>query len=305
MDPSKDQVPKVALPLLGNIEDWSLTDKEDVFVVRPKEERIAEIRTTVCKLLLAKSCPKSDAASLRGRLIHVGGASAGRTGRSNHFNLGLFAEGVLVGWSDLLERELIFLLEELGRPKARKYRLSNQIEMGCRCWTDASFEPTDLFPKMRLCAIAANSSARVGVVCDIPDELYPLLVPRKTQIVIGEMLAVCLLFRFFPDQIRNGSNIMFIDNMGVIHSIVNGSSSSIDLCAFASALQQKCTQLDSINWWEYVASASNISDGGSRVGTTCKMAAEAKIHLSTVEFKLPPSGFPWCRPSDWEPWWNP
>ena len=198
MDPGKDQVPSVTLPLLGNIEDWSPTAAEDVFVVRPKEERLAEIRTTVCKLLLVKHCPKSETASLRGRLIHVGGGSAGRTCRSNHFNLGLFAEGVLVGWSELLERELIFLLEELARPKARKYRLCNQIDVGCRCWTDASFEPTGTFPKMRLCAIAANNSIKVGVVCDIPEGLYPLLVPRKPQIVIGEMLAVCLLFCFFP-----------------------------------------------------------------------------------------------------------
>ena len=256
-------------------------------------------------MLISKHCPKSSAASLRGKLIHLAGASAGKTGRSNHFNLGLFADGILSGWSDLLEMELIFLIEELAEPKCRKYRLSPCIEEGCRCWTDASFEPSDTFPKMRLCVIAANGSSRQGVVCDIPAELYPLLDPRKTQIVIGEMLAVCLLFRFYPNQIKSGSNIMFIDNMGVIHSIVNGSSSSIDLCAFASALQRRCTALDSVNWWEYVASASNISDGGSRVGTTCEMTARANIHLSSIEFKMPPPTFPWCRPRDWNDWWLP
>ena len=228
-----------------------------------------------------------------------------KTGRSNPFNLGLFAEGVLSGWSDLLERELIFLVADLAVPKARKYRLSLSHMDGCRCWTDASFEPSDSFPKMKLCAIAANGSARLGVVCDIPNELYPLLEERKTQIVIGEMLAVCLLFRFFPNLIQGGSNIMFIDNMGVIHSIVNGSSASIDLCAFASALQKRCAQLDSVNWWEYVASASNISDGGSRVGITCEQTARANIPLSDVSFKMPPVGFPWCAPEDWKPWWTP
>ena len=104
MDPGKDHKPSVALPLLGNIEDWSRTDMDDIFIVRPKPERVEQIRLSVIELLTKRHCPKGAAASLRGRLIHLAGASAGKTGRSNHFNLGLFAEGVLSGWSDLLER---------------------------------------------------------------------------------------------------------------------------------------------------------------------------------------------------------
>ena len=66
MDPGKDQWPSVALPLLGNIEDWSKTDKEDVFVVRPKEERVELIKLSVMELLAKRHCPKGAAASLRG-----------------------------------------------------------------------------------------------------------------------------------------------------------------------------------------------------------------------------------------------
>ena len=58
MDPEKDHVPAVALPLLGNIEDWSKTDLEDVFLVRPKEERIQQLTETAKSLLVAKHCPE-------------------------------------------------------------------------------------------------------------------------------------------------------------------------------------------------------------------------------------------------------
>ena len=82
MDPDKDHAPAIARPLLGNIEDWALTSSEDVFlVVRPKEERIAELKTIVYGLMMTKHCPKSVAASLRGKLIHVAGASAGKNGQ--------------------------------------------------------------------------------------------------------------------------------------------------------------------------------------------------------------------------------
>ena len=87
----------------------------------------------------------------------------------------------------------------------------------------------------------------------------------KTQIVIGEMLAVCSLFRYFPALLQDRSNVIFIDLMGVIHSDVNGNSSSLDLGVFASASQKRGADLNSLNWWGYVASESNLSGGGSRV----------------------------------------
>ena len=45
---------------------------------------------------------------------------------------------------------------------------------------------------MWVCVLVANNSSKRGVVCLIPQELYPLLIPRKTQISIGELLAACL-----------------------------------------------------------------------------------------------------------------
>ena len=51
MDPDKDHAPEVQIPLLGNIEDWSRTDKDDVFIVRPREERVAQLIATACLVL--------------------------------------------------------------------------------------------------------------------------------------------------------------------------------------------------------------------------------------------------------------
>ena len=68
---------------------------------------------------------------------------------------------------------------------------------------------------MQLCAIVANASFREGVVCYVPVSLYPMLCPRKTQIAIGEMLAVYLAFIFYGEAFRDRSSICFVDNMGL------------------------------------------------------------------------------------------
>ena len=74
---------------------WGHTDVEVVFVVRPRPERVEQLTEVAKSMLVARHCPKSSAASLRGTLIHLAGASAGKTGRSNHFNLGSYADGFL------------------------------------------------------------------------------------------------------------------------------------------------------------------------------------------------------------------
>ena len=182
-----------------------------------------------------------------------------------------------------------------------------KIRVGARCWPDASFEPASSHngtPKMKLCAIVANSSSKWGVVCDVPPAFYEYVIPRSTHITMGELLAVCLIPRFFGDYIKHASNISFIDNMGVIHSIVNGTARAPDLSAFTRALHRKLTKIRADCRWEYVASASNIADGGSRVGISCALTREAGIHLTYVDFKLPPAAFPFCSIIDWDSWWS-
>ncbi len=157
---------------------------------------------------------------------------------------------------------------------------------------------------MKLCAIVANQSSRVGVVATVPDALYPLLCLRSTQIVIGELLAVFLAFGCFPNYFRGSSAVAFVGNLNVIHICVNGAARHIDTGVFTLALHRRLAKLRVEVWWEYVPSQSNLSDGGSRVGTACDMAAEANIPLRSIEFIMPPSCFPRSAPDEWDSWWH-
>ena len=56
-----------------------------------------------------------------------------------------------------------------------------------RIWTDASFAVVDGKPHCMMCAIIAEGGNYEGIVWTLPDCWCPQLVPRDTQIVIGEL----------------------------------------------------------------------------------------------------------------------
>ena len=304
-DPDKDHAPSVILPMLGNIENWSKTDA-DQFLVQATPERILALKTFVISAINNKKCTKTMASSLRGRLVHIAATRPARTGRAYLANLSRLADHGGPTWSEEIHMELLYILKDLDGDFTKVYPLFPCTDIGPRVWTDASFEPAPLgqeAPKMRLCAIVANSSARAGVVVDISPEFYLVLEQRETQITIGEMLGVMMAFKHYSSVLKSQSVICYGDNMGVIHAIVNGICKARDVSAFVLALQHKIVNLKCSVWWEYVASASNLADGGSRDGISCTMAESLGIPLKFVECHLPPKGFPALSPEDWDSWW--
>ena len=116
------------------------------------------------------------------------------------------------------------------------------------------------------------------------------------------MYAVVMLLRAFPELLQGRSSVCFVDNMGVIHNIVNGAARAIDLSVLALSVHRLLAQLASTFWWEYVESASNIADGGSRDGISCQLAAAEGITLADFPFYGWPRNFPFSGPEDFDEW---
>ena len=155
-----------------------------------------------------------------------------------------------------------------------------------------------------MCAVVTNNRSKVGVACDATPSFPGHLCPRLTQIAVGKIFAVMLAFKFALEAFRECSSISFIDNLGVLHTIVNGTSPQLDLGAFAQGLHFKLAQLKADVWWEYVPSPSNIADGGSRKeGVNCPLAATAGIKLAEIACPTLPEGFPMSHPLAWNQWW--
>ena len=118
----------------------------------------------------------------------------------------------------------------------------------------------------------------------VPPEVVKLFEDRKQQIHMGELLApICAILRW-QELLKNESATFYIDNMGVFCKIVNGSSRALDAGTSVFALHLRLASLNMTCWWEWVASESSCSNGGSRVGVCCPLARELGIPLASFSF---------------------
>ena len=79
------------------------------------------------------------------------------------------------------------------------------------------------------------------------------------------------------DLLSDSSVIMFIDNMGVLCSLVLGHCKGADLSLPVYSTVLQVAQLQAQVWFEYVDSNANLADGPSRLGTECPICRGLNI----------------------------
>ena len=100
----------------------------------------------------------------------------------------------------------------------------------------------------------------------------------------GQLLAAFLPVALAPQDFRDCSVNFWIDNMCALSAFVLGGSTARDIAHFALAAHSFCTHARLLPWFEFLASASNVADGGSRHGVADQIAPRLKIQLSEVPF---------------------
>ena len=200
-----------------------------------------------------------------------------------------------------------FVLALLKLTIPRLVKLGKSRIQGPRIWTDASCsDDLDGTPICKLCAIIAPPVPGVpfGIVTTVPKATLATFKDRKQQIHMGELLAPICGLLHWTRIVRDCSCISYIDNMGVLCNIVNGAAKQIDAGALTWALCLRLARLNTSMWWEWVESASNCSDGGSRVGISCPVAKSLGIQLKEVPFPVLPENFMYASPEQWEHFWQ-
>ena len=89
---------------------------------------------------------------------------------------------------------------------------------------------------------------------------------REREQYVGqlEVLAAVAAYTSRPEQLRDRDVIHFIDNTGAIFGIAKGYSADLDSARLISVFHTLNAALGANVWFEYVASAANISDLPSR-----------------------------------------
>ena len=89
------------------------------------------------------------------------------------------------------------------------------------------------------------------------------LPKQDTYIAYGEAFAPLLALLQYFDTLQEALLVAFIDNMGVLCSLVVGHSKVVDLSLPVYSTILLLAQLRTKVWWEYVYSNANIADGPS------------------------------------------
>ena len=247
-----------------------------------------------------------EALSLRGQLVHLGDAYAGRIGKALLIGLQQQCVATDPGISPQLASHLRTILAVISDTDFRVVPLSGTPPRRVTVYTDASFHlDKQGQERMRFCSIiSCRLDRRWGFVSDVPESFLRCLPDRATQITTGEALAVWLSAFHFKEDLCDASAIFFLDNMGALCGLATGASKAADISALCVSLHVLLLRIACWPWFEYVQSKSNIADGGSRTGTSDAAAAEAGIRLNQIVFPDIPSHFVQMGIVDWELFWH-
>ena len=149
-------------------------------------------------------------------------------------------------------------------------------------------------PNARMCYLLAfpASGLKLGGVCDIPASFWAAFNARSTQIIAAELLTPLVCFFHEWRQLRGALVTAYIDNMSGLCMLVSGTARARDLSACSFATHLGLTLLGCRVWWEYVDSAANSADGGSRNGVLDAHAAALGFALRRVALPALPANFP-------------
>ena len=170
-----------------------------------------------------------------------------------------------------LRKELLFHLQLCKLCPKRTIPLTLQSRKQFVLYTDASYgsvKRPDGSSVLRLgwVLLELATNFRCAWTCDVPQVVIADLPDQNTYISYGEAFAPFLAFIQHENLLRCSSIIVFIDNVGVLCSLVVGHSRVVDLSLPIYSTILRVAGLKATVWWEYVDSNANLSDGPSRDG---------------------------------------
>ena len=305
LDPTKHQPPSASCTFLGTLETYSPDGQTDVLALRPKPGRLEEIISQIKSILTRGTLQPGEAASLRGRLLHIAGVFTSRLGRSHLYAFDSVKDDCNI--SDELRYCLLFALELFSLQPWRDVSIAGAPARHAVVVSDASYEEDESgVPHSRICYIVYDPTLTVrrGRVFDVPQSFLQRLRVRKNQIALMEALGPILALMFEPEFLSGCVATFWLDNMSSLSGFVQGSSRAADLGSLVFGAHLCLAKRAIRAWWDYVPSASNIADGGSRCGIGDPVAAAAGIQLSQESFPHALHDMVYATPESWSRFWD-
>ena len=279
-DPEKDSLPSTMIKFLGNVEDLQLLPEDKAYMY-PSDARRQRVKAALQLVLSSEHLPSGTASSVLGQLVSMSGAYEGRVGRGQLHFLRQRTSSVEVVLSEELKSEINFQLHLVDICPKRCVRLVPSEQSRFVVYTDASYgsvkDKSRSVLRLGWVVLDQLSGQAQGWTCDVPTTVMDLLPEQDTYIAYGEAFAPLLCLLQCAEVFKDSSVLMFIDNMGVLCSLVLGHSRAVDLSLPVYATILHVAQIRAKVWFEYVDSCANVADGPSRDGVTCPVCRSLNI----------------------------
>ena len=142
-------------------------------------------------------------------------------------------------------------------------------------------------------SIFAGDRPGFGEVCFVPPEFLCRCQTRESYIAVAELLAALVPLIRHLSLVKGAFVTSHLDSMTAICALVKGNSKAWDLANVSMVYHAVLTSARANTWFEWVPTASNPADGGSRVGVSCSVARALDIPLTIVPF--PECLFDWLE----------
>jgi len=198
--------------------------------VRVLKKRKEKLRNEILGILKVKKLTSGHAAKLKGKLQFVGSSLFGKVGRS-----------------------FLRPLSERQYESYRDCRLNPALELALDCWLDILDRgmPRPIIPRLPRAADAVwftdgqsepGTQPRIGGVlfaqwretpvyfsCEVPNDILQKWLPRKTQIMLVELLAAVVLQYHFKEELYGKRVLGMIDSECALDALIKGLSKFDDV----------------------------------------------------------------------------
>ena len=248
---------------------------------QPKTSTTMKVQAKLHEAIVTKQLRPDDAGKLRGDLNWLFSMCAGHAGR--------FAGPVLAAKQHasspvLLESEattlqLLSIMLRTARP--RDVEVCSATKSPLVIYSDASFENGALRVGWVL-----MTSPPLGVSCLVPSEVTDTWITRHQQIYPGETLCGLLVPWVHGDLLEGRDLLWFVDNEAAVSSLIKGSSGQEDVHTIVQLSHLIFQKRQIRPWFEWIDSASNPSDGLSRLGIEDSWTQTQPWHLRELSFPV-------------------
>jgi hypothetical protein len=266
--------------VLGNYIDLARACEEGVMAMDVTEAFRANTRSFIEGILDRNECLPSEASKVRGCMAWASCAERGKVGRLAVAPLArrqYFEEEKSL--NPRLEMALAHCWRLLSSVPACVLLLLPRKHENIIIYSDASWEP-DRSPPGKIGWLIFHPCGRVvGRALDISADMVALCNERASQIQFCEGFPGLAVPHFHP-ELADASILWFVDNEGAVSNLVRCVAASEDMLKMVSRAHE--LWLDRNLWVEWIASASNLSDGISRDGVTDALSIALYSDLAEI-----------------------